>query len=437
MKDADGEGNGQWGCYYTFQLPDTGDADCIISGYTRGYLYVTYSLQSDEAYKGSIWMSKTGGGGATQTLDYYDSVAVGAAEEKYIRRYELTQAILDDLTDGSGNVYVYFDVRTSAATPSVLKVYYLKLELTASSDGLSIATAIQDTTAPAVSGASRIRVAADITMPDGYGIWEGCPYSIVDVISNHVAGLVTDHDGMMTMTANTVESTSNISTRHFKDRTPLEVLSMLAAADAAVFWVPIGTKDLTWKSTFNDATTALDDSDVLYWKVSHDYDSMFNEHHVYGVRVNDEQLYRDSSDLATDPGADSKTLYGFTRAAAATSHGTLTQYETDALADILVDRDENMRMYIDAVLPSLNTTYKLGTQVALSSSLLDLASINYVVTWWKYDSSTYKTTIRMQPRGNVGYIDRPLFTDTLKRQQDAIDSLKIDTTSLAPSEDTY
>jgi hypothetical protein len=258
---------------------------------------------------------------------------------------------------------------------------------------------------------NKLRVDTDL-WHSGLGMTEGDYYCICEEIYKHLDSaeggtLITDGDALSSKTngagaivcAAGVEHTSGISSRHYTERTRLEILKDLSKMDKSVFWITLGGTTLNWKSTFNDgAPTALTDASVLSWKHGeYDYTSMTNEYHIYGVRIGDEQVYFDTDD-ATDPGSDSKSTYGATRVKVYSAGGVFNQRDAEVLGDILVERDEDVHLFLRGEFAGLSSL-RLGDEVTITSAyLLNSVAAHYIVSHWTYDSTTNITTVRFHPR---------------------------------------
>ena len=344
------------------------------------------------------------------------------------RRYSITlpEAWLQTVTfiDSVAEITCGIQARSRAGDNAFLDVYQCLLELTYVVEGDTTAHDIIDNTTNSITTPSNLTY-------NGLGCWERMPYSIAKKIYKHIdtaegGTLISDGDVVNAITAAaTIEHTTGITTRNYQEMTRLEILRDLNDVDNAVFWMTLGGVILTRKSTFNSgAPTALTDALVLSWaNCEYDYEPMRNEYHVYGVRIGDNQLYRDTSALSTDPGADSKAKFVATRSEVVRNTGTLSQYETDSLGAALVERDEDVLLFLEATLKGLDSTYRLGTEVAVTSAYLGLTAANYVVTGWNYDSTRHATYIILQPRSSIGYqnhfIGSPL-SETMKAIKKAI-----------------
>jgi hypothetical protein len=188
----------------------------------------------------------------------------------------------------------------------------------------------------------------------------------------------------------------------------------LAKLDKAVFWAVLGSTTVTRKSTFTDgAPTEMTDASVLEWSQGeYDYEPMFNEYHLYGIRIGDEELYVNTADLTPDPGAASKTKYGVDKSDKVTAMGAVSEYELAELGKVMVTKDASVNLFLRANIKGFSTL-RLGDEVNITSTLLNLPGNNdaskYVITHWGYNNAAYRTTIRLHPRvSQQGFIDHIL-----------------------------
>lgn len=354
--------------------------------------------------------------------------ATTGVERKY--SFIVSPTLFTSVLESDGTIDFYF-LLTSDAAVTVLDIHFAELEVDVNVDGYNSTITITDT----VGSPARLTVSTNVDVA-GLGLWNGCPYAIVKNIYKHIDSveggtLVTGGDPLVVITsADNIEHTTGISSRHYWERTRLDILKDLAKADKVLFYMPVGSTELYWKKTFNDgAPTALTDDSVLAW-VGGEYNigPIRNEYHLYGIRTGDEQLFIDSSTLSPDPGADSKLLLGHTRSDAISNTGTTTGYEIEELADALVERDEDIHLFLKATLAGLSSL-RLGSEVSITSSFLGMNSLEYVVTHWQYNSSNHQTVLRMQPRGSVGFQAHLGFGEFLRQLSDESKQTRLDTYS--------
>lgn len=279
---------------------------------------------------------------------------------------------------------------------------------------------------------NKLLVDTDLSIT-GLGLWEGAEYCIIQPIFKHIdtaegGTLITGGSPIMPLTAAAnVEHTTGLSTRHHTERTRLEILQDNTKKDQASCWIPLGTVDLTYKKTFNaGAPTAITDADVLFWSGGgYDYSLMRNEFHQYGARIGDSQLVVHSEDIVPDPGVDSKTKFGIARTQVETNSGILTSYDTVSIAIANVERNEDVHLFLDAVIAGLSTL-RLGAEVSITSTYLDLTAEKYVVVHFSFDLATWRTKIRLHPRGSTGFVNRSIFGERIRDSQELEQMIEID-----------
>jgi len=331
-----------------------------------------------------------------------DDLAIGFGSSKRLSVTIPTEH-LSKIISSAGIATVRFNVTWGSGATSV-SIKYCRLEVDVDTTGYSSAVAISDTTT------NRLKVGTDLTAA-ATRIWEGIPYSIEKPIFKHIdtgegGTFITDGDTIYAMTAAAnIEHTTGISTRHYIKRTRLEILQDLAAQDKAVFYVPLGTVALTWKSTFNDgAPTAITDNSVLAWQSDWNYASMFNKVTVQGARIGDYQIEQ------TDSDATSLATYGIYKTRIVKGTGVLSDYDCAQVADKLVTRDKDVKLYLEAVLPGLSSL-RLGDEVSITSTLLGLTAQAYTITHWAFDYRNFRTHVRLHPRAStIGYSENVSLT---------------------------
>ena len=292
----------------------------------------------------------------------------------------------------------------TVAAATNLKVTQVVIEVDVETTGYPDLMLIEDTFS------NYLVVSKDV---EDLGLWENCEYSICREIHYHIDGLVTGGDDLMTMTTN-VEATTRINTRQYTERTRLEIIKDNARMDKAVCWVPPGTKELNYKSTFNDgAPDPMTDADVLHWRSEYVGSLMRNEMHVKGIRIRDEEIALDTEDLAVDPGSDSKLKYGLKTTQVITNTGTMSYADAVTLGTNLVERDEDIHLFLDAVIAG-PPPYELADEVSITSAYLGITAQVYVITHVSYDSNTWRTTLRLHPRVSNGFVNRVVFGEFLR-----------------------
>lgn len=298
------------------------------------------------------------------------------------------------IVDSNGEVTVRFNVDWNGGNASCT-VAYLELELDVTTTGYSNAALIVDTLATPDCLGVNIGFADN---PAAARIWEGANYSIAQPIYKHLDSaesgvIITDGDIMETLTcAATIEHTSGISTRQYINKTRLEIIRDLAQQDKAEFWIALGGTTVTYKSTWNDgAPTAMTDTSGTL-SSSFDYTKLANEWNVYGMRVGDQQLQSNVTD------ATSIAKYKATRSRTSRDAGLTSEYDTLARGTALVAQHKDVQQMISVSIPGLDSTYRLGTEVSLTSTYLGLTAAKYIVDSWEYDSKSDVSRIHMHPR---------------------------------------
>ena len=333
------------------------------------------------------------------------------------------------LTDANGEMWIRFSMDYPGALVQLV-IDKIEVEVDVVTTGYSSVVTIVET------AANTLIEGTDLTLT-GEGLWEGCPYCIAKRIYKHIdfgeavpGTLVTNGDALLELTcAGNIEHTTGISTRHYTKRTRLEIIKDLAEVDRAVFWIPVGTIEVYYKKTFNaGAPTALTDAMILSWAAGeYDYKPMRNECSVYGIRIGDEQVEATSSD------ATSITTYGRTRTQIVNDSGVICEVDASALGASIVAKDKDVKMNIEAELQGLNTTFKLGTEVAITSTILNLDGNGeadyFVVTKWVYDSRSWRTMIELKPRGTVGFTERAVFGQNIRTSMEQTKAHGIDIVS--------
>ena len=411
----------------------TADGGSAPNDWTLDYdfrVYLGHDDPSDFYKHNSITGARVGvvyqvGGGANNhshlqvddKTDGYFTFATLEEDDHFIRKvFELNADEYGKIVDSDGIATVRFDIDRAGGDATLL-VRFLYLEVDVETEGYSLAVTINDTIAT-----NKLEVATDLTAA-ATRIWEAIPYSIVREAYKHIdtgesGTLVSDHDPLVALTsAAGIEHTSGFSLRRYEERTPLEILQDLANIDKTAFWMAIGGVALTWKSTFNDgAPTAMTDDDVMAWTLGeYSFLPVFNEMHLYGPKIGDVQSFYDTSDGSPDPGADSKTRYGVTRADVQKRTGTTNLFDLVQLGEALVERDEDVNLFLNADIRGL-TSLRLGDEVSITSTYLGLTAAKYVITFWEYSYGSNRSTIRLHPRKSTkGFVPHMMFGDTIRR----------------------
>lgn len=348
--------------------------------------------------------------------------------------YTLNSNEASRIVDSDGIATVRFDVDRAGGTASIA-VSYMYLEIDVQTVGYSLAVTIIDTIAP-----NKLEVATDLTAA-ATRIWEEIPYAIVQEVFKHIdtaegGTLVSDYDVLVPLTAAAnIEHTSGFSTRRYENSTPLAVIQDLANIDRTALYIPIGTTALTWKSTFNDgAPTAMTDASVIRWGGERSFVDVRNGLILYGPKINDNLLRLDTKDITGgDPGADSKSTYGVSRYKVVKNAGVNTEYELSALGSALVERDEDVLLFLNCDIAGLSAL-RLGDEVSITSTYMNLAAAKYVITYWEYSYSNNITQLRLHPRlSTKGFVQHVLFSDSIRRLANTTEHLSADVNYI-PSE---
>ena len=394
--------NADWDLVYEIQTE--------LGNNTPSDFYVHDSILSAEIEV----VYRVSGVGNHSHLEIYDNDAPGYTElivlevlDHFLRaKIEINQDLLPFIVNSDGVLKIQFN-NDRAGGNCTLEVKYLAVHITTETTGYSLAIDIDDTMSP-----NKLKVDTDLTA-QATRVWEYIPYSIVKPTYKHIAsdetpgGLVTDGGGEVSGTgpdplvaltsAANIEHTSGFSLRRYEERTNLEKLQDLANIDKTAFWMPIGTVGLTWKSTFNDgAPPVIGDTDVISWNSGeYNFDPVYNEMHLYGPKEGGVQSFYDTADAGTDPGADSKVRYGVVRSKVVKNTGTTNRYELTQLGEALVERDEDVNLFLNADIRGFSSL-RLGDEVLVTSTYLGLAAVAYVITFWEYTYLADTTTIRLQ-----------------------------------------
>jgi hypothetical protein len=368
------------------------------------------------------------------TYDTIGRLIGDALGTRFVKTFEIPGHLLAGMHDANGEAIVRINV--AEATGGTGRVYFLKLEVDVNTTGYSTATQITD------GISDRLVTGTDFSL-DATKVWQGLPICITQPIYKHIAsdetpgGLITDGDDMATIVcAGTVEHTSGMSTRQFIDMSRFEILQQLAEQDKANFWITLGGKTLTWKSTWNaGAPTAMTDATVIAWSSNFDWDTVYNEYHVIGARIGDEQLQVYTEDLTVDPGDDSQAKYLANRTKVLRAPGLVSEYDCEQTGSNLVERDEDVQQILGCAITGLDSTYRLGTEVSITSTYLNLAAAKYIVSGWSYDSRAHETRLRLHPRiSAVGL--QPDKSKVFQKAIDRTERLQSDAYIPAPATDT-
>lgn len=320
-----------------------------------------------------------------------------------------------------------------------MKVDLCVFRVKATNTGYSSAITISDTIRDFDDGGAAydtLKIGTDLTA-DATKVWEDIPYCICKEIYKHIdtaegGTLVSGGDNLVPLTsAANIEHTSGLSTRKFERRTRLEILQALAPYDKAMFWMPIGTTEIYWKSTFGANTASIaSDAAIDAWRLKWDYLKMHNEAKVRGIRIGDYQVEQEADS------ADSQSLFGAVRTISKTDSGAVSDYYAAQLATAIAAREDDILMQLEADIRGLDCTYRVGTIVGITSSYLNLSDVDYVVTHWRYDSTSNKTSIRFHKKqSGLGFIEVSSYGESLHAATQRGDQIQRDSYAAKPYTD--
>jgi len=362
------------------------------SGPSSGNIYLTYMVKTVEpdAIGHMLVKVKSAAEAYTTVADIlFDDSTTG----KRTATIKIPEPNLSGFVDTAGEVTIQLVCDVYNGSNTTLQVYQCLVDLTYSLTGTSDKYLILDTTTNAIITAGNLTY-------NGLGIYESSPYSVVQPIYKHIdsaetpGALITDGDVIVTLTcAATIEHTSGFSARQFMNRTRLEILQDLAIQDAALFYIALGGTTVTWKSTFNSgAPTAIGDATVNDWLMRFDYGAMVNNARVYGMRDGDNELFVEVDN------ATSQSKYIATRSQTIHNTGLVSEYDATAAGTAITNRDNEVVQLLNATITGLDSTYRLATEVSVTSTWLNLSAVAYVVNRWAYDSEAHETYITLYPR---------------------------------------
>ena len=338
-----------------------------------------------------------------------------ADDEVHKKTVEIPAGLWGEFINDDGTVKLRVLAPEEGGQDPEVTLYYFKVDVVTTMKGSASAYLIRDTIRdPDGTGAANeyntLEIDDDIgddgedLTVTGLGVWPGMPYSICKPARSHISALVLARDPLMELTFGG-EVTYGVTSKHYSERTVLEIMQDIATISKAIFYMSLGTKAITWDYTLNAAGTALLDTGVIEWiGTEWDADSMFNEVHIQGQRVGDTLLYTDTGDtdyFGTDPAATSKAGFDYTRSKAISNKGAGSQFEINALAKAMVGAADDIQLFLKARIAGLDSSYRVGTEVKVTSTQLNLTNAMYIVTHWQYDSDSHETTIRMHPRNST------------------------------------
>jgi hypothetical protein len=319
--------------------------------------------------------------------------------------YQHEECAIYHAAGGTGQAAFIIVVNTGASACATVKlrVYQVLCEVTLNSNAPTKHYLINDTYTQVLEVESSLDY-------DGGDIWEGAPYSICQKISNHINPLVTAYDPLMTL-ATSVDATDVYLARHNSEQSPLGMLTEWARDVGAVVWCYLdgsGNPTVRWKTSWTPpgaGYATLTDSNVLQWDPRQEWDPVSNEYHILPMRGSpDSDTYVNSGLFTTDPGSDSKALFGLTKARFLSNQNIYTKKDATDLAGVLVERDEDMQLVLVAYIAgrlvySGGSTFdvRLGDYVQVTSALLNLSAVGYWVVDFNYDMLADITKLTLHP----------------------------------------
>lgn len=343
---------------------------------------------------------------------------------------QIPQELLADMVDTDGEVIIRYAAEDSAAQPNIY-IDQAQLEVKVITTGVSNSYAITDTLQnPADTGASYNTLkntTIDLSVT-GLGAWEDFRYSIARALYNRINGIVTGGDPLVTLTSD-VEATAGITTWHASDRTRFEILQYIAPIDNAVFWVPLGTRQVKWKNTTDTTATVLRDKDVLRWfKTKYDMLPFMNQAIVYGVRIADDEV-----SVTTDD-ATAQADYDFVRTDIVRDSGISSDFEASSYGTAVLNQKAKIPLSVSAEVAGFSSI-RLGDYLTVSSDLLGITAGAYTVDRWEYSNNT--TKLRLQPRTTDGYVVFRDWTNEIRDQRTQILENRLERYLEGPVTDTW
>lgn len=402
--DDDAHNTSKAGAYWTeydFRTWVT-DSDFYVS-ISAAKVTVSYTYGSEftvQLYNGATYniIGALAGGGS-------------AGDDRTIETFDIPASLLSGMHDANGECIVRFD--TQVVGGGALNIHYLEVEITTVTTGYSTTMAISD------GETYRLTIDTDLSA-DATKVWHGLPYCVADEIYTHINGLVTTADTQHTMTTS-VESTSGISTRQYKDKSTLSIIQDLARQDMAVFYTALGTAQVTYVKTFGASTETMSDATPDSWISSMDYLTMFNRAKVYGVRLGDYEIFQE---VGSEP---SESQYGISKTKTIKGSGVVSDSDALEVATTLSARDSTLQQMVNCTLSGFDTTYRLGTIVEITSSYLwATAAKDYIVYRWGYDSTSHKTTLTLHPKVSIGLQDIRFIDSAEKDMREAVGNTESD-----------
>lgn len=170
--------NANFNVRYTFPILAT-EGSLNISGPSRAVMHITYNLEEDAGGDATFYFYNTGIPG----YNYWDVLPATGGE--FVRKsYTVPSNKLAHLitaADGHADVQITIG---SAGANSEIDVDYCVMEMDVVQNGYSTPISITDT----IAASHTLQVGTDVSI-DGLGLFQGCPYCIVDKINTHIHAL--------------------------------------------------------------------------------------------------------------------------------------------------------------------------------------------------------------------------------------------------------
>jgi len=404
-----GDAGGGWNTVYNFKswVPDS---DFHVST-SAARIKVIYETGSNDINLGLY------NGATYDTLE--EDVGSGSTA-RTTKTYEVPNDLISGMFDANGEVRVQF----IDADDGAIKIYYIHVEVDTVTTGLNYDNHISD------GETYRLTGHLDFST-DQFKVWDGLPYCIAQYIYKHIdsaetpGSLITDGDGVVTLTcAATIEHTTGISSRKYKDMTRLQILTDLAGQDMSSFWITLGGTTVTWKKTFGADTMQLTDGKVDSWQSLQDYGTVRNSYDVYGARIGDTEIYEQSQTAA------SITKFLATRSKVIRNAGLVSDADAALIGTTLTARDNDVKQMVNCTITGNTataahaTTIKLGEIVEITSSYLwPTAAKDYIVTRFVYDSEQHETYLTLHPKVSIGITELDTPNTQGKRMKAKLDDV--------------
>lgn len=398
----------------------------LLSSIESAQLNLTVMANNIDVTEGvSVWVYQW-------TAATYELVRYVKLDENDIERLviQIPEELWADMVDVDGEVHIRYTAEDSAAQPNIY-IDQAQLEVKVITTGVSNSYAITDTLRNPADGGATYNTLKNTTIDlsvAGLGIWEDFKYSIARALYNRINTIVTGGDPLVTLTTD-VEATTGITTWHASDRTRFEILQYIAPIDNAVFWVPLGTRQVKWKNTTDTTATVLRDKDVLRWfRTKYDMLPFMNQAIVYGVRIGDDEV-----SVTTDD-ATAQADYDFVRTDVVRDSGISSDYEASSYGTAVLNQKAKIPLSVSAEVAGFSSI-RLGDYITMSSDLLGITAGAYTVDRWEYSNNT--TKLRLQPRTTDGYVVFRDWTTEIRDQRTQILENRLERYLEGPVTDTW